>query len=51
MVRAAVFPAALAAVLALLFTAPARAFCPSYTLSSTANTHDCGVEAAPPVCV
>lgn len=33
--------------LAVLLAAVARAqYCPSYTLSSTNNTHDCGVEAA-----
>jgi MYXO-CTERM domain-containing protein len=41
MVRAA----ALAATLALAL--PARAFCPSYTLSSSQNTNNCGVEASP----
>jgi MYXO-CTERM domain-containing protein len=39
---------ALAAALLLVAAAPARAqFCPSYTLSSSANNNDCGVEAVP----
>ena len=35
------------ASLALGTAAPARAFCPCYTLSSASNDHDCGIEAVP----
>jgi MYXO-CTERM domain-containing protein len=35
------------ALLTLLVATTARAFCPSYTLSSSPNTYQCGVEAAP----
>jgi uncharacterized membrane protein YgcG len=35
------------ALLALLLGLPAAAFCPCYTRTSTANTLDCGVDAAP----
>jgi hypothetical protein len=34
------------AVALLVLPSVARAFCPSYTLGSTANTHNCGVDAA-----
>jgi hypothetical protein len=39
-------PTARAVVVALLAPAAAHAYCPSYTASSSANTHNCGVEAA-----
>ncbi|HNS96505.1 MAG TPA: hypothetical protein PKL73_06105 [Polyangiaceae bacterium] len=32
---------------AMLWTATASAYCPCYTASSSSNTHNCGVEAAP----
>jgi hypothetical protein len=37
----------LASLLALLLATPARAACPSYTASSSANTHMCAIEAVP----
>jgi MYXO-CTERM domain-containing protein len=43
--RAVAAPLAAAAA-ALAVAAPASAYCPSYTLSSSANSNQCGVEAA-----
>lgn len=39
--------ALLSGAFALTLTQPAQAACPSYTLSSSSNTHNCGVEAVP----
>ena len=36
-----------AAVVLMLWATPARAYCPSYTASSTSNDHNCAIEAVP----